>query len=273
MDLSITEDQGQGSHSTYQATSRRALWWMTAVLLAGIITIVLPIQQIRTLGARLNGTIGSYSYTPPPAPTLIAVNPCSAYANVYYSQVSAATSYSLYRSDKTYNGKPYSIASGTGSSLTDNNATANSHYTYWVTTSGSGGESSASSSASATIAAPVPPSPAFGKLLVSGGSIKAYFSTVSGASSYNAYRDGWLMQTGVTSPYTDGGVPAGTSHSYTFAAVNSNGQGGMGPYGLYGVGGATPPVTTNLAATAGNNSVQLSWNAVTDTSGNYVIDV
>ncbi len=139
-----------------------------------------------------------------------------------------------------------------------------------MTALGSGGESCASPSVSATTGTTVPPAPTLGKIIVSGGSIKAYFGPVSAASSYNAYRDGWLVQVGATSPYTDSSVPAATSHSYMFGSVNSNGQGGMGPYGLYGIGGATPPVATKMAATAGSSSVALNWNGVSQAGNNSV---
>jgi fibronectin type 3 domain-containing protein len=91
----------------------------------------------------------------------------------------------------------------------------------------------------------------------------------AGATSYNVYRSTTsgaeaLLASGITgTSYTDTGVTNGTTYYYKVAAVNS-----VGTSGMSGEVGATPqsaPSTpTNLAASAGNGQVALTWSAVTN---------
>ena len=62
MDLSIAGEPTDGSLPTHRPLNGRALWWVSALLLAGMIAIVLPIGQIKIRGAQLGGIIGSYDY-------------------------------------------------------------------------------------------------------------------------------------------------------------------------------------------------------------------
>ncbi|GGM13877.1 hypothetical protein GCM10010129_67520 [Streptomyces fumigatiscleroticus] len=66
------------------------------------------------------------------------------------------------------------------------------------------------------------------------------WSAVSGAASYNVYRDGTRVASPASTSYTDTGSSAGTSYSYTVAAVDSTGA----------VGTASAPVTATTSGTA-----------------------
>ncbi|MFF8594996.1 PHB depolymerase family esterase [Streptomyces sp. NPDC015220] len=66
------------------------------------------------------------------------------------------------------------------------------------------------------------------------------WAAVSGAASYNVYRDGTKVASPTGTSYTDAGLSAGSSYSYTVAAVDSAGA----------VGTPSSPVTATTAGTA-----------------------
>ncbi|WP_037863851.1 alpha/beta hydrolase family esterase [Streptomyces sp. NRRL S-340] len=66
------------------------------------------------------------------------------------------------------------------------------------------------------------------------------WNAVSGAASYNVYRNGTEVASPTATSYTDTGLSAGTSYSYTVAAVDSAGA----------VGTASAPVTATTSGSA-----------------------
>nr|BFD80735.1 PHB depolymerase family esterase [Streptomyces sp. Xyl84] len=66
------------------------------------------------------------------------------------------------------------------------------------------------------------------------------WNAVSGAASYNVYRNGTKVASPTATSYTDTGLSAGTSYSYTVAAVDSAGA----------VGTASAPVTATTSGSA-----------------------
>lgn len=117
----------------------------------------------------------------------------------------------------------------------------------------------------------VPSLPAPGGLTVTGAtnsSISLSWNTVSGAASYNVYRNGSKANSSAVTAtsFTDSGLASGTSYSYTVAAVDSSGNVGTTSGAVTGTTTGTPtklPAPTGLAVTgATSTSVSLSWNAV-----------
>lgn len=81
-------------------------------------------------------------------------------------------------------------------------------------------------------------------------SISLAWSASSGASSYEIYRNGSLVGTSNTTSYTNTGLTAGTSYTYTIIAVNSSGS----------KSSASSPLTVS---TSGNATTYPAWSATT----------
>ena len=91
-----------------------------------------------------------------------------------------------------------------------------------------------------------------------------------GVTGYKVYRGGGQIGTSTTTSYTDSTTLPNTSYSYTVsaydAAGNNSAQSGAAP--VTTPAGPTPSVPTGLSATvAGDNLVNLSWSASSDTGG------
>jgi cellulose 1,4-beta-cellobiosidase len=145
-----------------------------------------------------------------------------------------------------------------------------------VTASNSGGSASATSSATIVVADTVPPSaPSSLKASATDGTHVALTWTAStdnvGVAGYRVYRGGALVGT-VTSPgFTDGGLTAGTTYSYSVVAYDAAGNASAAA-----TAGATTPAPNDtspptapsgLQANAHPGPVNLSWRASTDNVG------
>lgn len=86
-------------------------------------------------------------------------------------------------------------------------------------------------------------------------SVSLSWSSVSGASSYVVYRGGARVGSASGTSYTDSGLSAGTSYSYTVAAADSSGAAGP----------ASAAVTATTATTGGggNSGCPTAWSAST----------
>lgn len=89
-----------------------------------------------------------------------------------------------------------------------------------------------------------------------------WLAPIGGALSYNVYRSGGLIASGVTLlTYTDSGLVANTSYSYYVTGVNALGEGFRSNSAL---GTTVPPAPTNLIVTGTTTtSASLSWSAGT----------
>jgi len=72
-----------------------------------------------------------------------------------------------------------------------------------------------------------------------GTTVSLRWNALSGAASYNVYRDGTLVNASTGTSYTDTGLSAGMTYSYTVAAVDSAGT----------VGPRSAPVNATTAVT------------------------
>lgn len=96
---------------------------------------------------------------------------------------------------------------------------------------------------------------------VSDRTVRLQWSSVSGASRYKMYRDGFVIQTNVTgTTYTDSNVVYG-NHTYFVKAVNANGICSLRSEELLAQVNYPGPVATNFAANVQGNDVHLSWTA------------
>ncbi len=191
----------------------------------------------------------------PSAPTFGQVTCDSIVVN--WNTVSGATYYDLYRGGNK-------IASPTSPPYTDSGLSSNTSYTYTISACATdcGCSAQSSSSTQSTTGPPgIPSTPTVSNPTCS--SLTVSWSAVTGASSYNLYRNGTLIQSGITTTsYTDTGLASNTTYSYTVSAINSCGTSSQGPSGS---GTTTGVPNTPGAPTVSNptcNSLQISWSAV-----------
>ena len=212
--------------------------------------------------------------TAPSAPTNLAAAAGNAQVSLTWTASAGATSYNLYWSTSS----GVTPANGTKISGIANPAyvqaslTNGTTYYYAVTAVNSGGESPASSHAMATPVAPVTIALAPTNLAAAAGNaqVSLTWTASAGATSYNLY---WSTTAGVmpangtrisgiTNPaYLQTGLTNGATYYYVVTAVNSAGESDPSNQAI-----STPiaPISAaplNLAGTAGNAQVALSWSA------------
>ncbi|MFB7509302.1 extracellular catalytic domain type 1 short-chain-length polyhydroxyalkanoate depolymerase [Streptomyces broussonetiae] len=78
------------------------------------------------------------------------------------------------------------------------------------------------------------------------------WNSVSGAASYNIYRDGTMVGSATGTTYTDTGLSAGTAYGYTVAAVDSSGA----------VGASSASVTATTTGSAAQCYTDNNYNQV-----------
>jgi chitinase len=118
----------------------------------------------------------------------------------------------------------------------------------------------------------VPPVPS--GLAVSGttsSSVSLSWNASSGATGYNVYRGGSKIASVSGTSYTDSGLSASTSYSYTVSATNSAGESAQSGAvtGTTTSGGPSVPPTPSGLVVSGttSSSVSLSWNASSGATG------
>jgi endoglucanase len=208
--------------------------------------------------------------TIPAAPTNLTAAAGNAQVSLTWVASTGATSYTVKRS--TTSGGSYSdVATGvTSTSYTNTGLTNGTTYYYVVTAVNSAGASGNSNQASATPQAPVTVPAAPTNLTATAGNaqISLTWTASAGATSYtvkrsttsgSSYSD---VATGVISTsYTNTGLTNGTTYYYVVTAVNTAGASGNSnqasatPQAMVTI----PSAPTNLAATAGNAQVALTW--------------
>jgi chitinase len=161
------------------------------------------------------------SVTVPPTPTGLNVTGASSVsASIAWNTSSGATGYNVYRGGSR-------IASVTGTSFNNTGLSPSTTYSYTVTATNSAGESAQSGAVSVTTAGTptVPPTPT--GLRVTGttsSSASLAWNTSSGATGYNVYRGGTKVGSTTSTGYTDNGLSASTTYSYSVTATNSAGE-------------------------------------------------
>jgi len=171
-----------------------------------------------------------------------------------------ATGYRLYRDGVL-------IASPVTNTYTDAGLTNGQTYLYTIAAFSTGGSSPQSAAISAKPVAAAPGMPTGVAATPGDARVVLTWNAVTGATSYQVYRNGVLAGTTLAAAFTDTGLVNGNSYSYTVVAVNSGGSSAASA-AVSAVPTVPAPTTpTGLAATAGNAQVLLSWTPVLGATG------
>jgi fibronectin type 3 domain-containing protein len=211
----------------------------------------------------------------PATPTGLAATPGNAQVTLTWTPSTGATSYHVKRS--TGSGAETQIAAPTANSFTDTGVTNGTKYFYVVSAVNSAAESANSNEVSATPTAPqtAPPSPA-GLLGTAGnGQATLTWSASTGATSYHVKRSTLSgAEAQISAPtsttFTDMTVTNGTKYFYEVSAVNSVGESPNSAEVNVTPVLPAPSIPLNLAATAGNAQVALTWSASTGATSYHV---
>ncbi|MFD0587192.1 S8 family serine peptidase [Paenibacillus sp. GCM10027627] len=198
-----------------------------------------------------------------PGPFALSVKPVSGGAQLTWSASSGAGNYTIIRNGQT-------IQTGvTGTSFTDSNVTNGTLYTYEIIATHASNSSTRRSEA-VTVNPHLPePSPVALTVTPESGLLRLNW-TSSHATSYTIERSTAhngtfsVIATGVTgTTYGDSTGISGGRYYYRVIASNASGstRSNLDNGVLSGANTTIPPVPSQLAATAGNTSVQLSWSA------------
>ena len=155
------------------------------------------------------------SSSAPAAPANLTASVSGDSVSLSWDEVSAATSYKVYRDGSLLN-------SVTSTSFSESGL-AYGTYFYEVTSVNSSGESSNKASVSVDVHEVAPAAPSDLSSTVSLDSVSLSWSTVSGASSYKVYRDGGLVELVSTNSFDDSGLDTGT-YFYEVSSVNEFGE-------------------------------------------------
>jgi len=250
-------------------------------------TFVSSNGPVGSLSVSKNGGGGGGSTSKPSTPTNVSASVSSSCIEVTWSSVSEADSYNVYRA--TSASGTYSYKGNTSYPYySDCSVTAGTTYYYKVTAENSAGESAKSTYASAKVptsgggGGSKPSTPTNLKAEASGSCIALSWNGISTASSYVVYRStsasGTYSQlTETTHTYTsDCNVSSGVTYYYKVASKNSYGESSMSSYASASIGssggGSTtrPSAPTGLQAVQSGNTIQLTWNAVSNATKYYI---
>ena len=229
--------------------------------------------------AATSSTTTSTDTTPPSTPTgLTAKGASTSQINLSWTASTdnvGVSGYKVYRSGSL-------IATATTTSYSDTGLPASTTYTYTVSAFDAVGNTSAQSvsASAATMAASDTTAPSVPAGLtatpVSSSQINLSWTASTdnvGVSGYKVYRNGSLIATATTTSYSDTGLPASTTYTYTVSAFdavgNTSAQSVSASAATMAASDTTAPsVPAGLTATPVSSSqINLSWTASTDNVG------
>ena len=197
------------------------------------------------------------SSSAPEAPASVTASVSGDSVSLSWDEVSAATSYKVYRDGNLLN-------SVTNTSFSESGL-AYGTYFYEVTSVNGSGESSNKASVSVDVHEVAPAAPSDLSYTVNVDSVSLSWSTVSGASSYKVYRDGGLVESVSTNSFSEGELDDGT-YLYEVTSVNDYGESGSKASISVTIDTTPPSAPTSLTASTDGDSVSLSWSAVSRAS-------
>jgi fibronectin type 3 domain-containing protein len=210
---------------------------------------------------------GPFGMVAPPPPTGLAAASRSAQVTLSWTASAGAMSYNVFRGLSPGGEATTAIASVATNTYTDTGLTNGTTYYYKVNAVGAMGTSAMSSEMVGRPVA-IPPAPTNLAGTAGNAQVSLTWTASAGAATYNLYRgttaggeSTTAVATGITgTSYTNTGLANGTKYYFKVAAVNGSGTSPMSNEASATPVGA-PPAPTNLAATAGNAQVSLTWTA------------
>jgi fibronectin type 3 domain-containing protein len=213
-------------------------------------------------------TGGGGGTTVPAVPAGLTAAAGNSQVTLTWSGSSDATSYIVKRS--TTSGAEVQIATPSALSYTDTGVTNGTKYFYVVAAANSAGDSANSAEVSATPSLPAPGVPANVMATAGNAEVTLTWGAVTNATSYHVKRSttsGAETQIGAptSTTYTDTTAKNGTKYFYVVSAVDSTGESANSAEvnATPTAPAQAPPAPANLAATAGNAQVALTWSAST----------
>ncbi|MBL8878304.1 MAG: hypothetical protein JNG88_04210, partial [Phycisphaerales bacterium] len=251
---------------------------VSTVMAAGQ-TVLIRVSYFNTVIDDGNYTLRtSFVATPPGAPTGVAATDGTVCANVTvtWNAVAGATNYEIWRNTSNDSGTAALLATDTASPYNDASATVNVTYFYWVKAVSACGTSGFSNSDSGfRSSAPGVPSGVSATDGTSCSEVTVTWTAVSGATSYQVYRNttnnsGTATQIGTpaASPFSDTTATPGTTYFYWVRAVNVCGTSGFSTSNS-GFRAASPVAPTGVSATDGTSCsfTRISWTASSGATG------
>jgi fibronectin type 3 domain-containing protein len=248
--------------------TRRAIWTLALA--------VILVLHAGCSGNTVNGNHAGGGVGAPAVPAGLAAVAGNAQVGLHWNGSPGAASYNVKRS--TTAGGPYTqISSQSSVTFTDAGLTNGREYFYVVSAIDSAAESANSNEASAIPAAPAaPPATPTGLRATAGNAqVTLAWDVSTGATGYHVKRSTSSgAETQISAPssstFTDTGLTNGTKYFYEVSAVNSSGESANSSEI-----NATPllpalAIPMNLAATAANAQVSLSWSTTTGATGYHV---
>jgi hypothetical protein len=162
--------------------------------------------------------------TPNVVTGLTATQASSTTMNLSWTAGDGATSYKIYRNtaDSGWSGLTAIATGEAGTTYGDSNLTANTLYYYKVKSTSATGDSDFNATAASDTTFIIVPTGLSGSA-ASTTAVNLSWTAVSGATSYRVYRDSSLVGSPTSASYSDSGLAANTTYSYTVAAVNADG--------------------------------------------------
>ena len=188
----------------------------------------------------------------PSAPTGLSATAGNAQVVLGWTASANAQSYKIFR-----NGTQ--IGTSATTSYTDLTAANGTTYTYTVAAVNGSATSTQSSGVSATPVAPPLPTPTGLSATAGDTQISLSWSAVTGATSYDVYRNGTKLTTVATTSYTNTGLADGTSYSYYVIATNTT-QTSTASVTVSAT--PMPAAPTGLSGSGGDLTASLTWTAV-----------
>jgi poly(3-hydroxybutyrate) depolymerase len=179
--------------------------------------------QMSAIVAMVNQITSGFSAAAPGIPAGLTVGAVTnTTVALSWTATAGASSYTVFRN-------AVSVGTPAINSFTDSGLTAGTTYTYTVSATNVKGTSAKSAPVNATTTNAVVPPQVTGLTVgaTTATSVALSWGLVSGATSYDIYRNGAATPIGnaTATSYTDTGVVAGTTYTYNVAAANANGIG------------------------------------------------
>ena len=191
----------------------------------------------------------------PATPTNLIGSASADSVSLSWDAVSNASSYKVYRDNSLL--VPVTSNSFSESGLNDGT------YLYKVAAVNSSGASSDTASISITVDNSSPHAPTNLTATVSGSSVSLSWGIADSASSYKVYRDNNFLISVSSNSFSESGLEDG-AYLYEVTSVNISGESTSKASVSVTVYTALPNAPTNLTAMVSSDSVELSWDVVSD---------